>query len=68
MKGNKKLLCILLTVAFMLCISTTAFAAEKLNEPTNLQWNDFGEFGGIQTGTVSWNAVATMLHFPKMIR
>lgn len=58
MKGNKKLLCVLLTVAFMLCISTTAFAAEKLNEPTNLQWNDFGEFGGIQTGTVSWNAVA----------
>ena len=28
MKGNKKLLCVLLTVAFMLCISTTAFAAK----------------------------------------
>ncbi len=58
MKGNKKLLCLVLTVAFLLCISTTAFAATQLGTPTNLQWNDAASYGGIQTGTVSWNAVA----------
>ena len=59
MKENKKLLCLVLTVAFLLCISTTAFAATQLGTPTDLQWNEVGPYvNGIQTGTVSWNAVA----------
>ena len=59
MKGNKKLLCLVLTVVFLLCISTTAFAATQLDTPTNLQWNEVEPYvDGLQAGTVSWNAVA----------
>ena len=56
MKGNKKLLCVLLTVAFMLCISTTAFAAEQLDAPTGLTWNQQID-GTEKYGVVSWNTV-----------
>ena len=56
MKGNKKLLCLVLTVAFLLCISTTAFAATQLDTPTDLKWNEQAD-GTTKYGVISWDTV-----------
>lgn len=53
---KKKTICLLLTIAFLLGLPVSAFAAADFAAPANLRWNETAD-GTVRYGFCSWNVV-----------
>ena len=55
-RKRKFAVCLLLTAVFLFCTAAAAFAADQLDTPTNLKWNQDKD-GNIVYGRLSWDPV-----------